>query len=124
MYQHSPPSRLATSIAALLPEFAANLTALSGGPEGDPGDPVVLTALADFVAERLEVLHREDAVLTRALAVVDSVVDGSADEGTGSDLVGYAFFDSLSPDARRQLRPRLNPQGRELLEMLDQPPPC
>ena len=59
-----------------------------------PGEAVVFTELADFVAGRLSTLEAERLVLERALGAIEMAADTEA--GESADLVGYAFLDSLS----------------------------
>lgn len=107
------------SVAALLrsvPELVPRYLSLVVSLDDEPGAPVVFTDLADFVAERLAAVDREQPVLERALAAVESV---AADGDGAAELVGYAFLDSFSPEDRRRVVPWLGPHARALADELD-----
>jgi hypothetical protein len=99
----------------VVPEFIPTYRSLLEAFDDDPEGPVVFTELADFVSDRLGHLD-SPTVLDRVLAVVESVV---LDDVDGSELVAYAFLDSLSPDDRRRIVPWLGPATRRLLDELD-----
>lgn len=106
-------------VAALLrsvPELVPRYLSLVGSLDEEPGAPVVFTDLADFVAELLATIGREQPVLDRALATVEAV---AAEGGGAAELVGYAFLDSLSPEDRRRVTPSLGPHARALADELD-----
>jgi hypothetical protein len=108
-----------SSVAVLLdqvPEFSPAYLSLVQVFDEHPGEPIVFTELADFVAERLAALETERPVLERALAAVETVAATSED---ATELVGYAFLDSLSPEDRRRIVPWLGPHARSLLDELD-----
>ncbi len=113
---------LVEALLASLPEFLANYRGLVEACDDDPGEPAVLMELADFVAVRLASVATERSVLERALGVIESLIDGLADDEVGSELVGLAFFDSFSPEDRRLLAPWLGPRSQGLLEALDVSP--
>jgi hypothetical protein len=120
-----PPPDLDAFVEALvsgLPEFVPHYLDLVAGCDDDPGGPLILMGLADFVAERLVAFDAERAVLGRALGLVEHLIDGSDDPDGAVELVGLAFFDSLSPDHRRRLAPWLGPGSTVALEALDVPP--
>jgi hypothetical protein len=120
-----PPSPdldgLVDALVSGLPEFVPRYLDLVAGCDDDPGGPLILMGLADFVAERLVAFEAERAVLDRALGLVEHVIDGSDDPDGASELVGLAFFDSFSPDDRRRLAPWLGARSRLALETLDVP---
>jgi hypothetical protein len=99
-----------------VPEFRPDFLALVEAFDDDPGGAVVLTELAGFVAERLEAIEVHVPSLHRALAAVDAVA--RRDE-PGSELVAYAFLDSLSPDELRSLAPWFGDATRALVERLE-----
>jgi hypothetical protein len=120
-----PPPDLRAFIDALvtgLPEFAPIYLDLVAGCDDDPGGPLILMGLADFVAERLLALESERTVLQRALGLVEHLIECSDDPDVASELVGLAFFDSFSPDDRRRLVPWLGGRSTLALETLDMPP--
>jgi hypothetical protein len=120
-----PPPDLGAFIEALvsgLPDFAPRYLALVAGCDDDPGGPLVLMGLADFVAERLVAFDWERTVLERALGLVEHLIECSDDPDGASELIGLAFFDSFSPDDRRRLVPLLGSRSTLALENLDMPP--
>lgn len=119
-----PPPDLGAFIDALatgLPEFAPSYLDLVAGCDDDPGGPLILMGLADFVAERLAALESERTVLARALGLVEHLIECCDDPDGASELVGLAFFDSFSPDDRRRLVPWLGSRSTLALENLDLP---
>jgi hypothetical protein len=102
-----------------LPEFAPTYRELVEAGDDDPGDPVVLIELADFVEARLAVLATGRSILERAFGVIESLIDSLADDEIGCELVGMAFFDSFSPESRRLLAPWLGPRSLGVLEALE-----
>ncbi len=117
----TPAEPLADALLADLPEFVPDYRALVQGCDDEPGEPVVLIALADFVADRLAALEAERSVLERALGLVEVLIASAADPETTTDLVGLAFFDSFTPEDRRSLTRWLGPCSRQALEALDVP---
>jgi len=99
-----------------VPEFGPTYLALVAEFDDDPGGAVVFTELADFVAVRLDALEGELPVLLRALSAVEAVAGLG---GPATDLVVFAFLDSLSPDERRALGPWLGRTTRSLLDGLE-----
>jgi hypothetical protein len=102
-----------------LPEFGPTYRELVEACDDDPGDPVVLIELADFVEARLAGLATGRSILERALGVIESLIDSLADDEIGCDLVGMAFFDSFSPESRPLLAPWLGPRSLGVLEALE-----
>jgi hypothetical protein len=113
---------LANSLIKGLPEFLPILRRLVAACEDDPGEPVLLMELADFVAARLAELEDQHSVLERALAVVETLIHSVVDDEIGRELIGYAFFDSFSPENQRRLGPWLGAGSRALLDSLDVSP--
>ncbi len=108
------------SVAVLLhhvPEFEPAYLDLVSAFDDAPGEAVVFTELADFVASRLNAIETDRPVLERTLGAIEIVADGQDVES--AELVGYAFLDSLSPLDRDRIRPWLGPRSRSLLEELD-----
>jgi hypothetical protein len=117
-----PPPDLDAFVAALssgLPEFVPHYLDLVAACDDDPGGPVILMGLADFVAERLVAFEAERAVLDRALGLVEHLIDDSNDPDGAAELVELAFLDSFSPDDRRRLAPWLGARSMLALEALD-----
>ncbi len=108
------PGTLLDALLEHLPEFMPNYRDLVAACDDDPGEPVVLMELADFVAARLAMLATGRSMLERAFWVVESLIDSAADDEIGCELIGLAFFDSLSPESRRLLGPWLGPRSLEL----------
>jgi len=113
---------LAEALLEHLPEFVPTYRRLVEACDDDPGDPVLLMELADFVAVRLAVQAADRSMLERALGVIEGIIDSLGDDEIGRELVGAAFFDSLSPESRRLLTPWLGPQSVEVLETLEVSP--
>ena len=107
------------AVAATLPEFWPTAREMIEAGDGEPGDPVVLLELADFVADHLAALGDGRPVLRRALDLIEVLIGCAADPEATSELVGMAFFDSFSLEDRRRLGPWLGPRSRDALEALD-----
>jgi hypothetical protein len=120
---------LAEALVDAVPEFAPAYVDLVEACGDDPGEPLVLVELADFIADRLAAVETETDVLRRAAAAVEACVAGvdpsvsafAPDDGGVLEMVAGAFFDSFSPEDRRRLLPWLGPGSRALLETLDAP---
>jgi len=120
---------LAGALIDGVPEFAPAYLDLVEAGGDDPGQPLVLVELADFIADRLAAVEAETDVLRRAVAVVEACVAGVDQSDSAStpddegilEMVAGAFFDSFSPEDRRRLVPWLGPGSRALLETLDAP---
>jgi hypothetical protein len=100
-----------------VPEFETAYLDLVSDFDDAPGGPAVFTALADFVACRLAWLEAGQTVLERTLGAIEMVANSQDSEST--ELVGYAFLDSLSPIDRDRIRPWLGSSTRLLLDELD-----
>ncbi len=90
--------------------------------DDDPGEPAVLTELADFVTDHLTVAEREISTIRRIASVIESGIISLGDDDLGRELVGWAFFDSIPPEARRRLARWLGPQSVSVLDSLDTVP--
>lgn len=107
---------LAVELLRQVPEFAPVYLDLVKGLDDDPGGPLLFTELADFVADRLDLLDSGQILLDRALAAVEMVASRGDEE---AELIAYAFLDSLSPEDRRLILPWLGTATRALLDDLD-----
>jgi hypothetical protein len=115
------PSHLVRSLCRQLPEFVPTYLALVDGCGDDPGEPLVLMELAEFVSHRMAAAETARSALERALSAVEAHLESISDDGIGCELIAFAFFDSFSPDERERLSPRLGPHSRLLLDGLDLP---
>ena len=116
------PGPLVEALLEHLPEFVPTYRRLVEACDDDPGEPVLLMELADFVAARLAVQGACRSTPERALLVIEGLIDSLADDEIRRELVGAAFFDSFSPECRRLLAPWLGPQSIEALEALEVSP--
>jgi hypothetical protein len=112
---------LARWLCRRLPEFTPTYLTLLDGCGDDPGDPVVLMGLADLVSATLTLLERQRRLLDRALGAVEDHLEAVGDDSVDSDVVAFAFFDSLAPEDRRLLAPHLGPRSTVLADRLDLP---
>ncbi len=112
-----PDDPAVATLLQQLPEFEAPYLELVTTFDDAPGGPAVFIELADFVAARLAAVEADRPVLERAFHAIETVVIAGDDDA--ATLVGYAFFDSLSPDDRQRIRPWLGPGTRSLLDELD-----
>ncbi len=112
-----------SDILAELPEFVPRYLELVAACDGAPGEPVVLTELAELVAGRIAVIRTASATVARAIHVVELLVDARQGDEAACEPVAYAFFDSFSIEDRRYLVPRLGSRSRRLLESLEVAPP-
>jgi hypothetical protein len=111
---------LIRALSTRVPEFRPTLAELEEGTGNDPGDTTVLMVLAEFVSGHLQRHHDVCRLLSQALAVVEEHLASLGDDELGCELVGYAFFDTLDPDERRELAPWLGPLGAEQVAQLDE----
>jgi hypothetical protein len=110
-----------------LPEFVPRYLELAAACDDDPGEPLILTELAEFVAGRLAIIGTAGSALQRALRLVEALIGDRDDDEPGKELVGFAFFDHFTVEDRRLLTPRLGPRSLDLLELLEMAPdtdPC
>jgi hypothetical protein len=121
-FDHRDLGFLFTEVVRDLPEFVPRYLELAAACDDDPGEPLVLAELAEFVATRLAVIGTEGSALSRALGLVEALVGARDGDETGAELVGYAFFDHFTVEDRRILTPRLGPRCLDLLESLETAP--
>jgi hypothetical protein len=105
-----------------VPELRPTYWELVEACDDDPGEPVVLCELADFVAEHLGTAERESSTIRRIGAVVESGLESLEHDRVGRELIGWAFFDSLPPEVRRRFAPWLGPHALAVLDSLDMAP--
>ncbi len=115
------PTILVASLLRGVPEFLPSYRTLIDACDDDPGEPVVLMELAEYVSSRVAAIEVERPPLQRALAAVEAHLDSIAGDRIGCELVAFAFFDSFSPEYRRLLAPYLGPRSRVLAGELDLP---
>ena len=113
---------LFTEIVQVLPEFVPRYLELVAACDDDPGEPLVLTELAEFVAGRLALITTEEATVARAIDLVEALVDAHRGDRAAGEPVADAFFDSFTIEHRRYLAPRLGPLSLRLLESLEMAP--
>lgn len=94
------------------PDFGPRYLRLVREADGDPGLAAALTELAEFVAELARRVDDPLRALQRCLDAVEGLARRSED---GAELVAWAFVDSLHPEERRGLSPRLGPRTLALL---------
>jgi hypothetical protein len=90
--------------------------------DDDPGEPVVLTELADFVTGHLMAAETEISTIRRITSVIESGLISLGDDDLGRELVGWAFLDSMAPEVRARLAPWLGPRSVSLLDSLELAP--
>ena len=112
-----PDDRAVAVVLHEVPEFETAYLDLVSAVDDAPGGPAVFTELADFVASRLAWMEEDRPVLERTLRAIEIVADSQDSEST--ELVGYAFLDSLSPIDRDRIRSWLGPRTRLLLDELE-----
>jgi hypothetical protein len=105
-----------------VPEFRSTYRTLVVAYDDDPGEPVVLTELADFVTDHLMAAESEISTIRRISSVIESGLISLGDDDLGRQLVGWAFLDSIAPEVRPRLAPWLGPQSVSLLDSLDMAP--
>jgi hypothetical protein len=113
---------LVRALLSRVPEFAPTVVALVEEHDDDPGEPMVLIELADFIAPRLGAIATERSVVEAAMACVEALLDTRADDEVERELFAAAFFDSFAPEDQHRLAPWLGPRARALLDALDSPP--
>ncbi|HEY5098367.1 MAG TPA: hypothetical protein VII46_09975 [Acidimicrobiales bacterium] len=101
-----------------VPEFRPTYRTLVVAYDDDPGEPVVLTELADFVTGHLMAEETEISTIRRIASVIESGLISLGDDDLGRELVGWAFLDSMAPEVRARLAPWLGPRSVSLLESL------
>ena len=105
-----------------VPEFRSTYRTLVVDYDDDPGEPVVLTELADFVTDHLLAAESEISTIRRITSVIESGLISLGDDELGRELVGWAFLDSIAPEVRSRLAPWLGPRSATLLDSLDLAP--
>jgi hypothetical protein len=113
---------LVRALLERVPEFAPHVVALVKEHDDDPGEPMVLIELADFIAPRLDAIATERLVVEAAMAFVEILLDTRANDELSGELFGAAFFDSFTPEDQHRLAPWLGPRARSLMDALDAPP--
>ncbi len=109
------PDPTGAALVTDVPELVPVVLDLVEAADGPVGAGVLLGALADLVAVHLAAAERHAAVLARAAAALDRLLE-SFDEPVGP---AAAFFDALAPDDRARVTPWLGPTGRSAAEVLD-----
>jgi hypothetical protein len=105
-----------------VPEFRSTYRTLVVAHDDDPGEPVVLTELADFVTDHLMAAETEISTIRRITSVIESGLISLGDDDLGRELVGWAFLDAIAPEIRPRLAPWLGPQSVSLLDSLEMAP--
>jgi hypothetical protein len=105
-----------------VPEFRSTYRTLVVAYDDDPGEPVVLTELADFVTDHLMAAETEISTIRRITSVIESGLISLGDDDLGRQLVGWAFLDSMAPEVRARLTPWLGPRCVSLLDSLELAP--
>jgi hypothetical protein len=115
------PGGLIGALCDEVPEFAPSWLRLAEACDDDPGEPVALMELADFIADHMAALETESSVLERALATIESHIESISEDRIACEFIAFAFFDSFSPEQRHRLAKRTGPYSRALIEALDAP---
>ncbi len=115
------PGGLIGALCDEVPEFVPSCLLLAEACDDDPGEPVVLMELADFIADHLAALQKESSVLERALATIESHLESISDDRIACEFIAFAFFDNFSPGQRHLLAKCTGPHSRALMEALDVP---
>ncbi len=102
-----------------IPEFVPAWVRLTDACGDDPGESLSLMELADFVQARLRADTTDRSVADRALSAIESHLASIAGDRIGCELIAFAFFDRLAPNARRLPGPSMGVRSRALVEELD-----
>ena len=105
-----------------VPEFRSTYRTLVVAYDDDPGEPVVLNELADFVTDHLMAAETEISTIRRITSVIESGLISLGEDDLGRELVGWAFLDSIAPEVRARLAPWLGPEAASLLDSLEMAP--
>ena len=105
-----------------VPEFRSTYRTLVVAYDDDPGEPVVLTELADFVTDHLMAAEAEISTIRRITSVIESGLISLGDDDLGRELVRWAFLDALAPEVRARLAPWLGPHSASLLDSAEMAP--
>lgn len=81
------------AIVDQLPEFLSVYVSLAEECDGDVGEVAVFEALADFMSRHLSLLETSRPVLTRALGLVESLLDSPPEPPAEPDLVDPDLVD-------------------------------
>jgi hypothetical protein len=112
---------LTGALCRAVPEFVTRYLTLVDGCGDDPGEPLVLMELADFVSERMATVHSDRSVLGRAFATIEAHLESIAQDAIACEFVAFAFFDSFTPELRQRMVHEVGPRSRRLIEALDHP---
>ena len=115
------PDGLICALCDEVPEFVPNYLQLAEDCGDDPGEPVVLMELADFIGGHIAALETQSSVLQRTLATIESHIESISEDRIACEFIAFAFFDSFSPEQRARLAKRTGPRSKELIEALDAP---
>jgi hypothetical protein len=113
------PGDLVASLCRELPEFVPTYNHLVDLCGDDPGEPLVLMELAQFVLTRMVAAESERSILERTMATIEDHLGSIADDDVGWELIAFAFFDSFSPHERERFDPHIGPRARMLVDGLD-----
>lgn len=111
------PDDVTAGLLSLVPELRAAYLELVALADGDPGPAAVFAELAALVAGWLATVGEAQPALDRAFRALEAVAEDASEEAL--ELVGYAFFDNLSPDHQRAAQRWIGPSTRAVMEMLD-----
>ncbi|MHB1548867.1 MAG: hypothetical protein ACYCX8_09045 [Acidimicrobiales bacterium] len=111
------PDDATTALLSLVPELHATYLELVALADDDPGPAAVFAELAALVAGWLATVGEAQPALDRAFRALEAVAEDASEEAL--ELVGYAFFDNLSPDHQRAAQRWIGPSTRAVMEMLD-----
>ncbi len=115
------PGGLIGAVCNEVPEFVPSFLHLAEECDDDPGEPVVLMELADFVADHMTALETGSSVLERALSSIEAHIESISEDRIACEFIAFAFFDSFAPEQRQLLAKRAGPCSRALIEALDVP---
>ena len=90
------PPGLIDALCNAVPEFVPIYHRLAQACDDEPGEPVVLMELAEFVAGRMAALEAQSSVLDRALATIESHIESISEDRIACEFVAFAFFDSFT----------------------------
>jgi len=105
------------TLLSLVPELRTAYLELVELVDDDPGPAAVFAELAALVAGWLASVGQTQPALDRAFRALEAVAEDASEEAL--ELVGYAFFDNLSPDEQRAAQRWIGPCTRAMMEVLD-----
>jgi len=130
MTEHPPPSQppdeideidgpddATATLLSLVPELHAAYLELVALADDDPGPAAIFAELATLVAGWLATVGQAQPALDRAFRALEAVAEDAGEDAL--ELVGYAFFDNLSPDHQRAAQRWIGPYTRAVMEVLD-----